>query len=223
MKTSIITLTLIIIGGLFSPIQAQRKTDKTPVHAGNNVYYRFGIDILEKSIDGAKTWKLIDIPQVTAFDNGNTLPFFLSYSMQWMDENNGYLFGDDGTYAYAATIFRTFNGGKTWHVFHAENISQSGMYLKKITMLDDKHHFAFFGITDNWTEKKNPRHSITYAYSTNGGKSWDLGFIELDDKIRQIKGLNVDLLKDGTGTITNDSGNWVTNDFGKSWKAKTEK
>ena len=217
MKTFVIILSLLMLGGLAHPVIGQQKMDTTAVLAGNNIYYRFMGSILEKSTDGAKTWKHIKTPKVTAFNNSGMLPFFIAHNMQWMDENNGYLFGDDGTFNYAAVILRTFDGGKSWHKFYAEGISQSGMYLKEIQTIDDKHHFAMLGVTDDWSGKKESVRGIHYVYSSNGGKSWKMNVLEIPKDIHYKKGPKAELKANGTGIIQHELGKWETKDFGKTW------
>ena len=175
MRAFVFIFSLVIIANL-SFANSFLKVDTTAILAGNDVYYRFMSHYLEKSVDGAKTWSKVELKK------GNfRLPFVMERNMIWMDENNGYLFGDDGTFSYAANTLRTFDGGKTWHTFHAENISQSGVRLKTIHRVDANHHFMLFGMSTKFLSK-SPKKGIYYAYSNNAGKTWSMNVIKPQKK-----------------------------------------
>ena len=208
MKKSIILSLILFISGM-SVAFSQNDPSAVIAEVTENVHYKLLRGNLEKSVNGGKTWKVIQ----------NELPFYNHLAMQWIDEDNGYLLGDDGTFAYAANVMRTFDGGKTWNTFYAEGLTYTAMNLEKVEIISDEHHFVALGFVEyglGLKEKEVP--AFYYATSSNGGKSFKLGSIKLPKDVRLEKtNSTLALNADGTGTLSGEGLSYQTKDFGKTW------
>lgn len=214
MKSFIYLIALIFFPGT-NLVQAQIQTRDSIYKASDEVFYRFQAQHLEKSSDAGKIWKVLPIQK--GKNAGTALPFFIQRNMQWLDKDNGYVFGDDQTYAYSSYILRTFDGGQTWHHFHAENIEGSGFALKKIETIDSAHHVAVLGATTNMLAQKDEVfEGIFLAVSQNGGKKFQLVAVPLKRNQSQWN-LEYSFAKDGSGTLQLKDQKWTTDDFGQSW------
>lgn len=194
---------------------AQRSLDTDPVYAGADTWYRFSGNMLEKSTDAKRTWNGVEIKCKECRDT--ELPFFLERKMQWLDKDNGYIWGDDGTYAYALYLFRTTDGGKTWTEFHADFIPQSS-HIDEVKILDKTHHFIFIGYSANWSsEKDETKKGVFYVYSEDAGVSWKLMQVTPDDVSQFNVKSEVAFGDNGVGVMTVGSAMYKTADFGKTW------
>jgi photosystem II stability/assembly factor-like uncharacterized protein len=187
------------------------------VEVTDKVHYKVKGTSLFKSVNGGKTWNNIPIDVKGRNSRGEDVPFVTNRSMQWMDENNGYLYGDDGTFHYSIVILHTSDGGKTWTRHQPDIVSYSSS-IPQIDIIDNKHHFAFYGYREYTASgDKEDKHTIFYSYSEDGGESFKLGKFKTGNLSKIDGQYQIELNPDGTGTISIEKKSWITTDFGKTW------
>jgi len=108
-----------------------------------------------KTVDGGVNWAASQVADV---------PYEFARACDWIDRTNGWLIAwlTDGGGSH---LFRTTDGGTTWHRHEDESFQGKGKYLKAIRFLTKQTGYAFFDDTDTDSH---------YVLSTrNGGDTWE--------------------------------------------------
>lgn len=151
-------------------------------------------------------------------DVHNNLPFNVHRSMQWANTEEGYLYGDDGSFAYTPIIMSTKDGGKTWKRWENKDLHYGGTSMSDVLSLDSKKRIIFFGKLEAITKNNDREEGIYYAYSKNKGKKWKIVQVEIPSNMMKVKVPATIEFQGANGTITYGYSFWKTTDFGKNWE-----
>lgn len=85
-----------------------RLVDNSLQFTSELIAYKIEYRKIYKSLDGGKNWvKLND-------DNNKNHCFYAGKEILFINDSIGFIYGDDGSFAYRAAIMKTSDGGETW-------------------------------------------------------------------------------------------------------------